>query len=562
MTKSCKHCGSEFEVTDGDLAFYDGISPVYNGEKYQIPAPTHCPECRQQRRLAICNERHLCPGKCDMCGKATLTEYSPENRPTIYCRKCWHGDGWDVRDYGQDVDFTRPFLEQVAELKRNSPCQALDVEGFNENSEYVHHAGDVKNCYLLSHADSCEDCSYGYGFKFNRSCMDGFYNLHSELCFDCVDVHRCYGLIGCQECNNCNSSAFIRDCIGCRNCFLCVGLRQKEFCFENQQLSREAYEAKMAELDTGSYSQYQGLKKRFVELQRSHNFREYQGYNLQNCFGNHLTNCKDLYYCFDCEDVESGKYCYQVVIGGKNLYDIYQYGTNIQNSYECCICGQDSYHIYFSASCHMNCSELFYCWYVESSSDLFGCVNMNRGKYCILNKQYTKEEYEAMVPRVIEHMRDGGEWGEFFPIGAGLHAYNKTTAQMYYPLTQEQVEAKGWRWDDHRPAMPDVEKLAAADLPDNVRDTGDDVLEVAIECEVTGRLFKMTPLELKLRRQMKVPLPRRTPGERHMDRFALRNPRKFWVRKCAVCEKEIRTTYSPERPETVYCEACYMAKTY
>jgi hypothetical protein len=560
--KNCKKCNAEFEVTDGDRAFYDGISPTFDGKKYPIPEPTHCPDCRQQRRIAICNERHLYPGKCDLCQKPTLTEHTPENRPTIYCRECWHGDKWDIRDYGQDVDFSRPFLEQVMELKKNSPCQALDLEGLNENSEYAHHAGDLKNCYLIMHADSCEDCSYGYGFKFNTSCMDGFYNLHSELCFDSIDVHRSYGLIGCQECNNCNSSAFLRDCIGCKNCFGCYGLRQKEFCFENQQFSREEYEAKMAEIDLGSYEQYQAYKKRFAELQLKHHFKENQGYNLQNCFGNHLTNCKDLSYCFDCEDVETGKYCYQIVIGGKNLYDMYQYGTNIQNSYECCICGQDSYHVYFSSSCHMSCNELFYCWYVESSSNLFGCVNMLRSKYCILNKQYTPEEYDKMVARIIEHMQKTGEWGEFFPIGGGLHGYNKTTAQMYYPLTREEALAQGYGWDDYEPSLPDVNKTAAADLPDNIRDVSDDILDTAIECEVSKRLFKVTPLELSLLRRNGVPLPRRCPDQRHMDRFHLRNPRRFWARDCDKCGKKIRTTYSPERPETVYCEQCYLDEVY
>jgi len=31
-------------------------------------------------------------------------------------------------------------------------------------------------------------------------------------------------------------------------------------------------------------------------------------------------------------------------------------------------------------------------------------------KYCILNKQYSKEEYEELVPKIIEHMQKTGEW--------------------------------------------------------------------------------------------------------------------------------------------------------
>ena len=41
-----------------------------------------------------------------------------------------------------------------------------------------------------------------------------------------------------------------------------------------------------------------------------------------------------------------------------------------------------------------------------SSSDCFGCVSIRNKKYCILNKQYTKEEYEELLPKIIAHMSE------------------------------------------------------------------------------------------------------------------------------------------------------------
>jgi len=35
------------------------------------------------------------------------------------------------------------------------------------------------------------------------------------------------------------------------------------------------------------------------------------------------------------------------------------------------------------------------------------------------------------------------------------------------------------------------------------------------------------------------------------------NPPKLWDRQCAKCGKEIKTSYSPEREEIIYCEGCY-----
>ncbi|MFA5842104.1 MAG: hypothetical protein WC882_00265 [Candidatus Gracilibacteria bacterium] len=569
MEKPCINCSTLFEVTDDDLKFYEQISPVFNGKKYLVPPPTHCPDCRQQRRLASCNERHLYHGECGLCHKFTLTQFPPHLKQPIYCRECWHSDQWDPCTYGQDFDFSRPFFEQVYELKRRSPAQALSIDGTTTNCEYMHYAGSSKNCYLIFHADFCEDCYYGYGFKKNTSCVDGFYNLHCELCYDCVDVHKCYGLKACQDCIGCSSSSFLRDCVGCKHCFLCVGLRNKEYYFENKPLSKEDYEKRMTHIDTGSYKTYQFCKKRLTELERTHPFKEFHGYNTENSFGDYLIHCKNTQYSFDCEDVEDGKFCYQLVLGAKNVYDLYQYGTNVQQSYECIITGGNAYHVLFSNEGTISCTDLFYCWYIENSKNCFGCVGVHHKQHCILNKQYTPEEYHRLAARIAEHMQktphagQASEWGEYFPIAISLFGYNKTTAHMYYPLTRDQALAKGYKWDDYEPPQPTVAgTIPAGKIPDNIEDIPDTALKATLECEVTKKRFKITPQELKFYREQKIPLPRRSPDQRHLDRFHQRNPRQFWTRECAHCHKQIRTTFSPDRPEIVYCEGCYLKTVY
>src|SRR3989344_8450729 len=261
MRCTCKQCQAAFEVTDDDLQFYDRVSPVFAGKKYAIPPPTHCPDCRQQRRLCQGNEFTLYTGTCDKCKKSVVTQFAPGYPAPVWCRTCWLSDGWNPLDYGQEVDLSRSILDQFMELRSRVPTQSLDIDGENQNCDYIHYAGFSKNSYLIMHADFCENCMYGYGFKKNISCMDGFYNLHCELCYDCVDIHKCYGLKGCQDCLNCNSSAFLRDCIGCSECFCCTGMRNKRNCFENKQLSKEEYEQKIKEIDLGSHTQYRKWKQ-------------------------------------------------------------------------------------------------------------------------------------------------------------------------------------------------------------------------------------------------------------------------------------------------------------
>ena len=506
---------------------------------------------------------NLYPGKCGLCGKRTLTEYPAELGKPYYCRECWNSDKWDAREYGQEVDFSRPLFPQIRELKMRVPAMALNIQGEIQNSDYIHLAGSCKNCYLLSHADFCDDCMYGYGFKKNISCVDGFYNLHCELCYDCIYVHKCYGLRGCQDCINCTSSAFLKDCIGCRDCFLSIGLRDKQYCFENKQLSKEAYEAKLKTIDLGSHRQYQLCKERRIAMQTKSIVKEFQGHNLQNCSGNYLQNCKDTANSYDCEDVELGKYCYQVVLAAKRVYDIYQYGTNLQESCECSICGEHGYHLLYCIDCHMSCIDLLYCWYMDRCRSCFACCDMHDQRFCILNKQYTEEEYNALVPKIIEHMRRNGEWGEFFPKEIALHGYNKTSAQLYYPLTKERAVGKGLAWDDSAGIAPQADRtVSAKQLPDSIDDIPDDILQWAIECEVTKKPFKLTKRELEYYREQHLPVPRRSREQRHYDRFLLRNPRRLWNRECAKCRKSIHTTYAPERSETVYCEDCFAKEVY
>lgn len=147
MQKFCIQCQSAFEITDADLAFYDKVSPVFAGEKYSIPPPTHCPECRQQRRLAVCNEFNLYPDTCDLCQKEMISQFKPGAPFPVYCRECWHSDRWDPRRYGVPFDFSRPFFDQFLALRNTVPAQGLDVQATLINCDYVHYAGSSKNCY-------------------------------------------------------------------------------------------------------------------------------------------------------------------------------------------------------------------------------------------------------------------------------------------------------------------------------------------------------------------------------------------------------------------------------
>jgi hypothetical protein len=120
-SKTCAHCQSHFEITQSDLDFYDKISPTFAGQKFQIPTPTLCPDCRQRRRLSFRNERKLYRRQCDASQKSIISIYSSDKPYKVYDQTIWWSDSRDPMDYGFEFDFTKSFTENFRELMMSVP---------------------------------------------------------------------------------------------------------------------------------------------------------------------------------------------------------------------------------------------------------------------------------------------------------------------------------------------------------------------------------------------------------------------------------------------------------
>lgn len=104
---------------------------------------------------------------------------------------------------------------------------------------------------------------------------------------------------------------------------------------------------------------------------------------------------------------------------------------------------------------------------------------------------------------------------------------------------------------------------STVELPDHIDEVEESICEKVLSCIACGRNYKIIPQEFtRYKNLLKVALPRKCFFCRHKDRMALRNPRKLWKRTCAKCGIEIQTSYAPDRPEIVYCEACYLEAVY
>jgi hypothetical protein len=249
---------------------------------------------------------------------------------------------------------------------------------------------------------------------------------------------------------------------------------------------------------------------------------------------------KNTFDCYDVQRLEDSSYCAQV-IDMKDCYDC-NYMEECEVCYEY-ICNYKNQRIFFSIWCHL-CSDVWYSSYCVSSNNLLGCIGLRHKSYCILNKQYTKEEYEELFPRIIEQMKKEGILGEFFHPSLSLFCYNETVAQEYFPLTKEEALARGYRWREKDPKeyQPGTDEILACD-----------------ECSKNYRIEKK---ENSFYKQYGIPVPKKCPDCRHRARLALRNLRMLFERKCMKCSIAFKSTYAPERKEKVYCEKCYLETVY
>ena len=170
------------------------------------------------------------------------------------------------------------------------------------------------------------------------------------------------------------------------------------------------------------------------------------------------------------------------------------------------------------------------------------------------------------------------KYGEFFPCDMTFFAYNETIAQEYFPKTKEEALKEGYRWLD-QDKKNYVPTIMGDDLPENIKEATDDIFNEIIGCAHKGECnqqctvaFKVIPDELQFYRANGIPLPLLCPNCRHYERLKERNPIKLWHRSCMCdnkehshvekCQNEFETSYSPDKPEIVFCKECYQKEVY
>jgi hypothetical protein len=562
----CQNCKKDFTIEPEDFGFY---------EKIKVPPPTWCPECRLVRRLVWRNEHSLFKRPNAEEGKKDLiiSVFHPNAKVKTYDKEMWWSDKWDPCFYGKEYDFSKPFFEQFKELMEIVPHLALS-DSKSVNSRFCNLTVEMKNSYLVTATWNSEDSMYCNRLSRCKFTHDSYICYDMEFGYENIYCRGSNRLFFSRESEGCLDSYFLYDCRNCSNCILCTNLRNKNYCIENVQYAKEDYLKKKDELFLNTRNGIEEALIKFEKLWRDAYHRDLKLINTVNVVGDHVYNSRNCYNVFDLDgEFQNVKYANWGSQGCNDAYDVGPgCGGNSELTYEGISVGVNNSKCFLSAIIWYS-SDIFYSFMMNNCQNCFGCTEMNGKKYCILNKQYSKEEYFKMIEKIKRHMddmpyidREGRiyKYGEFFPLELSPFAYNETIAQDHFPIDKKVAESKGYLWREHIPGLYKA-TIKGGNLPQTISEVDDSILDQVIECEITGKPFKIIEQELNFYRRFNLPLPSIHPDERHNRRLKFRNPMILNERKCFLGNEKIITTYLPEPkggPRKVLCTEHYKEKIY
>jgi len=543
MKKLCEYCKEEFVITDIELSL---------SKKINLEISTICSSCLLKQQLSFWLFGKFRKGKSDLSGESLITVLSDKNRYPIYTSHEWFSDKWEALDYGMNYNSNESFFSQLQKLQEQIPHPHQNGAN-NINCEYCDDVWNSKNCYLSRSMEECENLLYSYrNFKVKNS-IDAVVCYTSDRCFSCLNCINSYKIFYSRNSKDCIDSYFLFDCRNCQDCFMCWNLRNKKYCMENIQYTKEEYFKKLKSYNLGSFNKIQKLKEYFEYILINKAVHRLN-FNIKafNSIGNNLINVNNCYNCNTVSDTEDSANCIR--------------GTKINNSLNCggCWYGDRNGN---SIGCSNSCLIKYSSWsqsrfseYLDLCSDCeycFGCIGLKKKKYCILNKQYKKEDYEKLRNEIILDMKNRREYGKFLPYSMSSGGFNLSTGYLYFSnAKKEEILKLGGYWQDIDES--NIEGISTNELPDFIGDVDESICSKPLICPETSWRFNISEDELTFYKQNNIPLPRKHFDVRIKDLVKYFMVLKSYTYNCCYCKKEIQAYYPKEWGyKNIACEECY-----
>ncbi|MSU26268.1 MAG: hypothetical protein EXS44_03340 [Candidatus Levybacteria bacterium] len=290
------------------------------------------------------------------------------------------------------------FFKEIIKIIALGPKPASYILN-SENCNYGEHIYYSKNLFFSFDCLNCSDSTYIYDSLVSTNSMDCDYANESDQCYESVDIHKCSNSSFLENCADIQDSSYSTSCVDCHDVFGCVLLRNKSFCIFNRQFSETEYHQQLEKYKKWPLEKIlltiEELKKQYPITQTN------ELHNENSNYGNYVYYSKDCYICFDTSYSFDCGYNFNSS-NNKNSYDL-TYSTENESCYEMINSGKNinSSYLAYSANCK-NSNYLINCFGLKDS---LGCFGLSHKQYCILNRQFTKEEYEKISQPLLEELR-------------------------------------------------------------------------------------------------------------------------------------------------------------
>ncbi len=465
----------------------------------------------------------------------------------------------DFTDRARDYDFTRPFNDQIRELQLQVPFTAWRSLTVPVNSIALLSQGD-ENSYFVTMSSS-KNTMYSYGAEHTENSVEIYESQNIMNCYSVIfsqRLHKCKFIRQCFDIINCD---FMFDCRNCENCFGASNKRNKKHLWFNEQLTPEEWQKRRATVDLGSRVTLDQYLQKFKEMLTKdtiwpENFNE----KITNCTGELLQKS---------ENITEGYY----VDGSKNNYWVSYFFGNCENN-AFTGGGKDSTNNYYchapimSSGCKFvhscySCQRVEYSMQCYNSEDLFGCVGLNRKKFCIFNQQFTEAKYWQKLDEIKSNMLERNEYGDFFPLKFSPCYFFATPALPWLINEKDEKQLGAFMYDlDSNGARgeidPNAPMIPVSELPDHVK-VFSDLAGKAIKDQEEGKRFAYIKPEIALYQLLNIAPPLQNPMLRLRNLVLETNSAIPIEAICAKTGKKLRVAKNQNYPERkIYCREAYL----
>ena len=592
-THNCKYCGEEYILTDLEKNILD---------KEEFKYPEHCSLCNLKFLSSFLNDENLYHRKDSKTLEDIISIYSDD----------YKGEVMNVDDYKKFIlddgglkysrEITNDIFSDFITLFKNFPKASRLVYSELENGIYSSHVWWSKNIYL-SYCVFLDCENVFYSFKIINGCTNIFSShniINSSNLYYWNYISNSHNIYFWEKINNCSDLLFCNDIHNSKECiFSCNQINSKYKIF-NVQYSKEEYQEIKKDIfkRINNKQEFKFLKQKYKKFLQKNLVKQSTNkdkceqvvweniFNAKNCINTYLSSW--IENCINSMSIwwKSNDHLYNIIASLEGW-------TNCENCVWICSFWLNLYNIFFSFWVVENCKNIYYSYDIELCEEIMFCVWLKNKKYCILNKQYEKNDYFKHKKSIIFKLKKENKWWDPIPLYFLNFPYNDTLAYEYFKVnkiiyndlkeeiidkntkwivkifssdfisdaqfdlwTWEKLNIK-WRTSNKEVNIPKwTETIKASELPD-IKNTNNTILNKAIICEKTLRPYRIIKQELDFLKKKNLPLPIVHNDYRITKLISRRPVWELYVWKCDKCSKEELISSINKNKYKIYCKECY-----